>query len=114
MTDDNLILQMYQEPIIKVNEFKYLGNIISNKGSNKHHIKQRIKMTMTALLKIKNHAAFDNSFTHYKVKTQLYKSFIRHVLLYGSEETLFLNNKEIKRLTKIESKTITKCLGLSS
>ena len=44
MNDDFLALQMYQELINMVNEFKYLGNIISNKGSNKHNIKQRIKL----------------------------------------------------------------------
>jgi len=97
--DDISTIRMDNEIIAEVNELKYLGSYISNNLLNKYHLNERLRMTAVAVDTLVNSAGLYNDFQSVKVKVQLYKTYVRLVLLYGLE-TMVLGEGQMKSVKK--------------
>ncbi len=111
--DDIKILKMYGEAIDEVSELKYLGSYISNNLMNKFHLKERFRLTEAAVSSLIENAGFHNKFLNMEVKVQMYKTYIRPVLLYGLE-TMVLGEGQANMVQTKEENILKKCLGLST
>ena len=110
-TDDwkgDLVLD---DSIVKeVESFRYLGSYLSYNMKNKFHISKRRSAAFLALNRI-NEFGFDSVISDCKLKANMFKVYIRTVILYGVEN-LFLSKGEIKDLKNIESSALKKMLNL--
>ena len=94
--------------IDKVESMRYLGVIINEKISNSSHLTTRRNMTYNAINKI----GFNLYDLKYNIKSILYKTHIRPVLLYGIEMHS-LNATELKNLQILEASIIKRAMGLT-
>lgn len=92
----------------KVNSFKYLGVVISNKNTEETEIQNRLNLAngcFYALNKLMSSKLLSQT-----TKIRLYKTIISPILLYGAE-TWKLNKKEEKKLIVFENKVLRKIYG---
>lgn len=101
-------LQIEGHVFEQVDEFKYLGVIISNQNTDEPEIQNRINSANRCLYACKRILS-SKSLSH-KTKIRLYKTIICPVLLYGSE-TWRVNKKEEKKLIVFENKILRKIYG---
>ena len=108
-SDANLI---FDGTIIKrVKTMKYLGVIFDESLTNNKHLETRRTMTYSAITNI-NKVGFNIVDLKYNVKTILYKTHIRPVLLYGLENHS-INQTELKKLQITEAGIIKRSMGLT-
>jgi len=89
---------------------KYLGNYVTSNLTNNEHLTNRIRLTVTAMLKL-NEAGYDESLDAFAA-IQLYKTYGRPTLLYGVESLNF-NTKQTDRLTSCETSIVKRILKLA-
>ena len=70
-------------PVKQVNEFKYLGSIITEEGSSEKDIKIRIAIAKTAFGKLKK--LLTNISMNFQLRVRLLQSHVWSTLLYGCE-----------------------------
>jgi len=111
--NDIQFIRMNGEIIESVSSLKYLGSYLSENLLNKDHLKERYRMTASAVDKLVKNSGFHNIHVSVAVKLQLYKSYVRPVLTYGLE-TMLLGTKEMSDLQTKEENIIKTSLGLST
>jgi len=77
------------------------------------YIEDTDKMTACSVNMLTNNAGFKSMYLSPRVKTQLYKSYIRPVLTYGLE-TLVLGSTQLDKLHTHECNIIKSALNLST
>jgi hypothetical protein len=109
------------DPVVKVNgeildrveEFKFLGVIISSDGKPTRHIKKRKSLFLNGLTEITT-LGLNKKDVPLKMKSLLYTSLVRSKLMYGME-TIKFNKTEVKQnLTKPENYALKKSCGLNN
>ena len=96
--------------LTQVDNFTYLGGIISQDGSNSQDIKQRIGKAMGAVQKL--HNIWNSTNIRVSTKTELYRVLILSILLYGAE-TWTLKKEDENRLLVFEMACLRKILGIT-
>ena len=94
----------------EVEHFRYLGIMFNNKLSNETHLEKRRQATFAVLNRIKK-LGFDAGNMHPKLLGNMFKTYVRPVLMYGCE-TLDLNKSEIEKISKCEGTALKRMLGL--
>lgn len=92
----------------KVNEFKYLGTIISSNNSEQSEIQNRIISANRSLFAVNKLMSSKILSTHTKIR--IYKTVIRPILLYGAESWTMDKATERKLIT-FENKILRKVFG---
>lgn len=92
----------------KVEHFKYLGVIISDKNSEEREIVNRINLANKCMYACNKFMT--SKILSHQTKIKIYKTVIRPILMYGSE-TWILNKKEEKKLVVFENKVLRKIFG---
>ena len=105
ITLDNQIIK-------QVSKMKYLGMEISSDNKNKSQLESRRSIAIAASMKLKSLGLFTNQI-HANMKAQLYKTYIRPILLYGTK-TPTLSNQELIYLKRTEGTIIKNILNVSS
>ncbi len=97
-------------PIQVVNSIKILGQIISDDGLDVEHIEKRMKATngMTAKLNCMNLTSLH---IHPKTKAQLFRTYFRPILTYGTEN-MALDTQEINQLKRMEGNCLKRVLKI--
>ncbi len=110
LLDKNIELNMYNDKLTRVEEMKYLGNILTSDLKNSAHLNNRIQIATFNMYKFKD-CDFDLLGIHPLTGIQLYKTYSRTALLYGVEN-LVLQTGEINRLKFFESNLVKKTIRL--
>jgi len=110
---DIKFIRMYGVIVDSVSSLKYLGTYINESVLNKDHLEDRYKMVAMAVKELVDKSGFHSPNVSVEVKIQLYKSYVRPVLLYGMEN-LILGNGELDKLQTKEENIIKCALGLST
>ena len=93
------VLKIHQEPIKKVEEFQYLGSIVTADARSTTEIKRRIGIAKTAFRKMKN--LLTNGRLSIETRTRAIKTYVWSTLLYGCEAWTVSKDME-KRLEAME------------
>jgi len=96
--------------IPEVIQFRYLGIIFNEKMNNEAHLEKRRLATFAMINRIKK-LGFDGGNMHPKLIGNMFKTYVRPVLMYGCE-TLDLNESEIEKIAKCEGTAIKRMMGL--
>ena len=96
--------------IPEVTQFRYLGIIFNEKMNNEAHLEKRRLATFAMINRIKK-LGFDGGNMHPKLIGNMFKTYVRPVLMYGCE-TLDLNESEIDKIAKCEGTAIKRMMGL--
>jgi len=105
------LLKLYNQTIEKVNEFRYLGYQLNNKGDASNHIAIRRKKAYAALAKMTMASLLEN-LVDSAMKIHAFNIYIRSVLYYGLDTT-FMSKKEINLVKRIDGNLLKKVFGLS-
>lgn len=111
--NSNQTMEIYLNNTIleQVNEFRYLGSIISSDANDTSDIKARIETASNSYNKLRN-SVWKRKEISVKTKMQLYRSIILPTLLYGCESWT-LPKTSLKPLEKFQMKCLRNILGLS-
>lgn len=101
-------LQIGDKKFEVVEEFRYLGAIVNNKGNNSQEISSRIMAGQRAFYGLKRVLTSKNISRNAKVR--MYKTLIRPVVLYGCESWATTKNDE-ETLGVFERKILRSILG---
>ena len=107
--DDKLEVKMDNEPIKKVQNVKYLGNLICESLKNVKHVSARIAKAVSVSLKLKKQGLLKGATA--KTMVQLHKTYIRPVLYYGLD-SIVMTKDNMASIRKFESKSIKWALNL--
>ena len=77
-------LKLESKPIERVKVMRYLGQQINENLTNVDHLNKRKQLAYSALLKLRVSGLISVN-NHPNMKAQLYKTYIRPVLMYGCE-----------------------------
>ena len=94
----------------QVQSFKYLGSTLTETGGCEKEVKERIKSGWSKWKEVKG-VVCDRRMPR-SVKSKVYKTMVRPVLLYGAE-TWALRRKEEKLLERTEMRMLRWMLGVS-
>jgi hypothetical protein len=94
--------------IERVEEFKYLGMMLTDQNSIQEEIKSRLKLGNTCYHLVQNLLSSRLLFKNLKIK--IYRTIILPVVLYGCE-TWSLTLREKRRLRVFENKVLRKVFG---
>lgn len=89
---------------------KILGQIISDDDLDQEHIKNRLRSTNIMVAKLQT-INLTSLHIHPKMKAQLFKTYIRPVMTYGTEN-MALNPKEILEFKKIEGNCLKRLIRI--
>lgn len=92
----------------RVETFKYLGVMISSKDTEEKEIQNRIRNASRSLFAC--HKIMSSKILSKPTKIRIYKTIIRPVLLYNSENWI-LNKKSEKQLIVFENRVLRKIFG---
>ena len=98
------------EELKQTTSFKYLGSVISEEGGCEQEVRQRIKAGWAKWRQVSG-VILDKK-VPMKLRTKVYKTVIRPVLLYGSE-TWAMRRKEEGALERTEMRMLRWILGIS-
>ncbi|CAF0743838.1 unnamed protein product [Brachionus calyciflorus] len=98
--------------IKRVDTMKYLGVDISEDDRLSKHLSKRKRLVQQALFKLKI-IGLQTPFLHPIMKGQLYKTYIRPILLYGLE-TFYLKLTDINDLKRFEGNTVKTIMDIST
>ncbi|XP_027217074.2 uncharacterized protein [Penaeus vannamei] len=87
----------------QITEFKYLGSVFTAKGGTEKAVRQRVKEVWKKWKDVTG-VVLDKK-SPLKLKTKVYKTVLRPVLIYG-EETWALRRKEANLLERTEMRMI--------
>ena len=108
INQSDLILD--NKTITRVERMKYLGVEISDDFRNESHIAKRKQSLYVSVNKL-NQSGLNTDNISPMAKAQLYKTFLRPVLMYGLEN-LKLNKTQLNELRRMEGKTIKRLIGI--
>jgi hypothetical protein len=91
-----------------VEEFKYLGTMLTNKNSTQEEIKSRLKTGNACYYSVQNFLS--SSLLTRKLKIKIYRTIILPVVLYGCE-TWSLTLREEPRLRVFENRVLRRVFG---
>ena len=91
-----------------VEEFKYLGKILTNQNSLQGEIKSRLKSGNACYHSVQN--LLSSSLLSKILKITMYRTIILSVVLYGCE-TWSLTLREKRRLTVFEKRVLRRIFG---
>ena len=94
----------------QVNQFKYLGSVLSEGGGCEREVKERVKAAWSKWREVAG-VVCDRRMPR-RLKIKIYKTVIRPVLMYGSE-TWALRKKEQNLLERTEMRMLRWLLGVS-
>jgi len=97
--------------IERVEEFKYLGTTLTYKNSIQEGIKSRLKLGNACYYSVRNLLSF--SLLSKKLMIKIYRTIILPVALYGCE-TWLLTLREERRLRVFENRVLRRILGPKS
>ena len=89
---------------------KYLGFEISDTLNHSEHWTKRKSLATTSLMRLKTMGLISNQM-HPVMKGQLYKTYIRPVLMYGLEN-VFLSQKLLNEIKRTEGNLIKTMLNI--
>ena len=92
----------------RVEEFKYLGTILTNKNSIQEEIKSRLKSGNACYHSVQN--LLSSSLLSKNLKIKIYRTIILPVVLYGCE-TWPLTLREGRRLRVFENRVLRRIFG---
>ena len=107
---DSADIHMNGEMLEEVNQFKYLGSILTKDGASKTEVKARITSATSALTRLER--VFKSRNISFCTKYHLYKSLVLSILLYGCESWTLTAELE-KRIQAFENKCHRKLLKIS-
>lgn len=96
-------IQVEGQPVEEVQEFTYLGSIVSKTGGTDEDVKSRIVKARQAFAMLR--PVWKNKNIHLKTKLMIFNSNVKSVLLYGSET--WRQTKALQHKTQV---FINKCL----
>jgi hypothetical protein len=96
--------------ILNVPQIKYLGVIIDEKVKVNAHLEDRKAKATNAMYIISQWGAYKDT-QNVKMRMQLYKTYVRPVLLYGLE--LFNMETQLDKITRFEALLIKRLLGIN-
>ncbi|RMZ94723.1 RNA-directed DNA polymerase from mobile element jockey-like, partial [Brachionus plicatilis] len=102
--------RMYNQEIKCFEKIRYLGVILNRKNNNKDQVESRIRTAYRSFSSLRN-LQIDNNFLENKIKTHLYKVFVRPTLTYGFENYA-LSREQIRKLQTTEATMIKNMLNL--
>jgi hypothetical protein len=91
-----------------VQEFKYLGTIVTNDNNMDKELRNRIILANKCYHGLKG--KFKSHFLTLHTKLRLYKTLLRPVLMYGSESWMLTRNNE-QSLRIVERKVLRRIFG---
>jgi hypothetical protein len=91
-----------------VEEFKYLGTMLTNKNSIQEEIKSRLKLGNACYYSVQN--LLSSSLLHKKLKIKVYRTIILPVVLYGCE-SWSLTLREERKLRVFENRVPRRVFG---
>ena len=94
--------------IESVEEFKYLGTILTNQNSIQEEIKCRLKMGNVCFYSVQN--LLSSSLLSKNLKIKIYRTMILPVVLYGLE-TWSLTLREERRLRVFANRVLRRVFG---
>jgi sorting nexin-29 len=101
-------IRINNRDIERVNQFKYLGSIITNNNNISSEINRRIDMGNTCYYGLRN--ILRSRLLKEDTKCKIYKTLIRRVVLYGCESWT-LTKEEEEKLNIFERKILRKIYG---
>jgi len=107
----NIKMEINGHQINRVNQFKYLGNIITNNGCCTINSELRINKTTKASFALST-IGWQNWKMTTNIKSFLYNTFCRPTLLYSAEINSYSKTQTVK-MQQVEGTTIKRALGLS-
>ena len=97
------------EKLEEVDNFKYLGSIITSDGTSVKEVKTRLSLASSAMTRL--NIIWRKQNISFPVKIKLYKSLVISVLLYGCESWT-LNAETERRIQSFEFRCYRKLLGI--
>jgi len=97
--------------VTRVSEMRYLGLEFNDWNGNSSHLKKRKSMAYACLSRLFSSRIYCKSETDPKLVVQLYRTYIRPVLLYGNENFEF-NTTEKSKLCAIDGNIVKSMLGM--
>ena len=94
--------------IERVEEFKYLGTLLTNQNSIQEEIKSSLKLGNDSYYLAQN--LLSSSLLSKNLKIKIYRTIILPIVLYGSE-TWSLTVREERRLRVFENRVLRKVFG---
>jgi len=101
-------MQMANNPIERVEEFKYLGTTLRDQNSIQEEIKSRLKSDNACYYSVQN--LLFSSLLSKTLKIKIYRNIILPVVLYGCE-TWSLTLREERRLRLFENRVLRRVFG---
>ena len=108
--NDSTEINMNGEVLEEVNQFKYLGSILTKDGTSNREVKARIAAATSALVRLER--VFKSNNISFRTKYHLYKSLVTSILMYGCESWTLTAELE-KRIQAFENKCHRKLLKIS-
>jgi hypothetical protein len=102
-------MKMDDSPIERMEEFKYLGTILTNENTIQEEIKCRLKLGNACYCSVQN--LLSSSLLSKTLKIKIYRTIILPVVLYGCE-TWSLTLREERRLRVFANRMLMTVLGL--
>ena len=94
--------------IERVEEFKYLGTLLTNQNSIQEEIKSRLKLGDSCYYSVQN--LLSSSLLSKNLKIKIYRIIILPIVLYGCE-TWLLTLREERRLRVFENRVLGSVFG---
>ena len=92
----------------QVNSFKYLGGVVEERGTRDEEVKARIRSAGANWCKVSG-VVYDRRMPM-KLKSKVYKTVVRPVLLYGTE-TWAAKAEHMRKLATMEMKCLRRVVG---
>lgn len=105
---DNGCVTMYGEPLKKVEQFKYLGSMISNDGTSGKELNRRIQLGSGFYNIVKD--LIWNPHVPIKCKKTIYQTYFVPIITYGAE-TWVMKAREESRLQAAEMRFLRSMIG---
>jgi hypothetical protein len=104
--DDSV--KIYNRSIERVEEFKYLGTMLTDKNSIQEEIKSRFKLGNACYHSVQH--LLSSRMLSKNLKIKIYRTIILPVVLYGCE-TWLLTLREERRLRVFENRVLRRVFG---
>ena len=102
-------IEMRGERVERVEEFVYLGSLITNTGTVHKEIERRLQLGQYRFNELKK-PIFDQETISRETKVNIYEAIVLPTILYGSE-TWTCTDKEYNRLNTVNNKMLRQIVG---
>jgi len=103
-------LLINQQPLKNVEEFTYLGSVLSNTNDLSSEVQRRIGLASASFGRL-SHRVFMNRNLTIKTKVSVYKAVCLSILLYGSESWV-LYRRHLNKLEAFHTSSLQRILGV--